>query len=243
MVRDGVFNTKLPVTGSHEGSGTVVGVGSAVENFQIGDRVMAGIAYHPCGTCVDCQSEKNAQYCEQLGGHLGVTTDGFFAEYARIDATTAAKLPDQVSFKTAAPMACAGSTVWRAVLQTGLKRGEWLALVGSGGGLGHLGIQFAKALGLKVVGIDARDEGLELTKEAGADVVVDVRKGQAQVVEEVQKITDGKGVDATVNLSDAQSAAATACAVTKMHGLVVQVAQVRVPATPYHSPTNERGKN
>lgn len=105
MVHEGIMGTKLPCTGSHEGSGTVVAVGSSVKDFKIGDRVMSGIIYHPCGACGDCLGPKNYQnYCAHSGGYLGVTTDGFFAEYARIDATQAAKIPDRVSFETAAPL-------------------------------------------------------------------------------------------------------------------------------------------
>lgn len=155
-----------------------------------------------------------------------MTHDGFFAEYAIADARTSSKLPNAVSFETAAPMACAGSTVWRAVLQAELKEGLWLAIVGSGGGLGHLGIQFAKALGLKVIGIDARDEGLALSKKFGADVVIDARKGDEAVIKEVHKVTGDLGADASITVSDAKTAAATACALTKMHGTMVQVAQV-----------------
>lgn len=84
-------------------------------------------------------------------------------------------------------------------------------------------MQFAKAIGIKVIGIDARDEGLALTKEHGADVVVDARKGKEAVVEEVKKVTGGEGADATVNVSDANSAAAMACAITKTHGKMIQV--------------------
>lgn len=153
--------------------------------------------------------------------------DGAFAEYLVCDGKEACKLPDAVSFETAAPLACAGCTVYRGVVQAKLKKGQWLGIVGSGGGLGHLGIQFAKAMGLKVVGVDARDVGLELSKQNGADVVVDAREEKNKVVQEVQSATGGEGVDATVNLSDAKSAAATACAITKMHGTVVQIAQVR----------------
>ena len=226
MVQNGVFNTALPVTASHEGAGTVVAIGSAVTNFKIGDRVMSGIPLHPCGRCHDCLGpEKQKQYCENIKGHVGVTTDGCFAEYARVDSRSSTVLPDAVSFLSAAPLACAGRTVWRAVLQTELKAGEWVCFVGSGGGLGHLGVQFAKALGLKVIGIDARDEGLGLTKEYGADVVVDARKGKEEAVKAVREVTGGMGADATVNLSDASSAAGLACAVTKMHGLMVQIAQ------------------
>jgi alcohol dehydrogenase, propanol-preferring len=95
-------------------------------------------------------------------------------------------------------------------------------------------VQFAKAVGLRVVGVDARDEGLALSKEMGADVVVDAREGKQKVVERVKEATGGVGVDATINVSDHETAAATACAITKLHGRVVQIAlpaQVSIPAT------------
>lgn len=126
---------------------------------------------------------------------------------------------------SAAPLACAGRTVWRSIVRAELKAGEWIAFVGSGGGLGHLGVQFAKALGLRVIGVDARDEGLELSKEYGADVVLDAREGKDEVVEAVRGVTGGQGADATVCLSDHETAAGLACAVTKMHGRMVQIAQ------------------
>lgn len=229
MVQHGVFGCPLPQTASHEGSGTVVAVGgeeASKRGFKEGDRVMVGIPLHPCGRCGDCLGPENqTQYCGNVEGMVGVHIDGCFAEYVKCDSRTTTKLPDQVSFLSAAPLACAGRTVWRAVLQTGLKKGEWLAIVGSGGGLGHLGVQFAKALGLQVIGVDARDEGLELTTKYGADVVVDARKGKEAVVKEVQAVTNGQGADATVNLSDHQTAAGLACAITKMHGDVIQIAQ------------------
>ncbi|KAI7003931.1 hypothetical protein D0867_13268 [Hortaea werneckii] len=239
MIQSGVFGSasQLPQTASHEGAGTVVAVGSeeiaTAAGFHVGSRVMCGLPLHPCGHCLDCLGPENqTQYCTKIAGHVGVTAPGCFAEYVKVDARSTTPLPDQVSFLSAAPLACAGRTVWRAVLQTGLKAGEWIAIVGSGGGLGHLGCQFAKALGLQVIGVDAREEGLALTKENGADVVVDARKGKAEAVKEVHAVTNGHGADATVNLSDAETAAALACAVTKMHGLMVQVAQpneVKIP--------------
>lgn len=225
MVQAGTFSTALPCTASHEGAGTVVAVGSEVSGFAPGDRVMCGLPLHPCGACPDCLGPENQrQYCTNVE-MVGVHTNGCFAEYVKCDSQSTAKLPDEVSFMSAAPLACAGRTVWRSVLQTELKAGEWIALVGSGGGLGHLGVQFAKALGFKVVGIDARDEGLALTKEYGADVVADVRKGKEEVVKAVQAVTGGQGADATVCLSDHETAAGLACAVTKMHGRMVQIAQ------------------
>ena len=227
MVTAGVMGTALPCTGSHEGTGTVVARGSFVEGFSKGDRVMAGLPRNRCGHCPDCLGpEGYRQYCPNLEGYVGVTLDGAFAEYVVVDARESCIIPDEVSFETAAPLACAGCTIWRGILQTGLKKGEAVGIVGAGGGLGHLGCRFAKALGLVVVGVDARDEGLRLAKEAGADVVVDARMEKEKVVEDVRKATNGMGVDATITVSDGPTAAALACAITRMHGTMVQIAQV-----------------
>lgn len=234
MVTAGGFGTSLPCIASHEGTGTVVAVGSAVSNFQKGDRVMAGLPRNRCGHCHDCLGpDRYKHYCRNLEGYGGITLDGAFAEYMIADARESSKVPDKVSFETAAPLACAGVTVWRGVLQAELKAGETIALVGAGGGLGHLGCQFARALGLQVIGIDARDEGLELAKASGANVVIDARQGKEKVVGEVQKVTNGMGADATVNVSDNVEAAALACAVTKMHGTMVQIAQPDLVSIPY----------
>lgn len=227
MVSAGRMGTPLPCTASHEGTGTVIALGSSVTDFAPGDRVMAGLPRDRCGHCSDCAGpDALRHYCDKIKGYVGVTLDGAFAEYMVVDARESSRIPDAVSFATAAPLACAGVTMWGGLLRAGLEAGETVALVGAGGGLGHLGCKFGKALGLRVVGIDARDEALELARECGADVVVDARGGDDGVVEEVERITDGRGVDATINLSDASSAAGLACAVTKKHGLMVQIAQV-----------------
>jgi len=219
MVLEGIMGTKLPCVASHEGAGTVVKVGSAVQSFKVGDRVLCSLTYHRCGVCGDCIGpEKDRQYCQNNGGALGVTRDGSFAEYEIVDGRECSLLPDNLSFQSAAPLACAGITVWGGLVRADLKAGESIAIVDGGGGLGHLGVQFAKALGLHVIAIDARDEGLALAKECGSGTVIDVRKGKENVVE-VHKVTGGKGADATINVSDHDSAAATSAAVTKMHGI------------------------
>ncbi|KAI1417933.1 GroES-like protein [Hypoxylon sp. FL1857] len=215
MVASGVFHTRLPVTASHEGAGTIVAIGTEVKpsHFKPGDRVMCGLPLHPCG-------------------HVGVHIDGCFAEYVRVDERFTTKLPDEVRLRDAAPLACAGRTIWRGVKMADLKAGEWLAIIGSGGGLGHLGVQFAKAMGVNVLGIDARGEGLRVSSECGADVVVDARKGKAEVVGQVQSVTGGEGAHAAIVLADAEGATALAAAVTRMHGTVVQLAQpdeVKIP--------------
>lgn len=229
MVSAGIMGTKLPCTASHEGCGEVVALGSSVADFRVGDRVMAGLPKHRCGHCADCLGpEELKHYCPNIKGHVGVTLDGAFAEYMVVDARESSRIPEGVSYETAAPLACAGTTIWGGLVRAGLKAGETVALVGAGGGLGHLGCQFAKAMGLQVVGIDARDEGLDLAKTSGAQIVIDARGGKEKVVEEVRKVTNGLGVDSALTISDAPDAAALACAITKMHGTMVQIAQVRI---------------
>ena len=227
MVSRGQFPTKLPCIASHEGSGTVVRLGSKVTALKVGDRAMADIPANRCQECDDCRGpEVYRQYCQHIDGYVGVTIDGAFAEYMRADSRESCVIPDGVSFETAAPLACAGCTIYRALLQTGLRAGMTVGIVGAGGGLGHIGIQMGKAMGLRVVGVDARDEALKLAKECGADVVIDVRKKKEEIVNEVHEVTGGKGVDASITISDHQTAAALACAITVMHGTMVQIAQV-----------------
>jgi alcohol dehydrogenase, propanol-preferring len=127
----------LPLTMSHEGTGTVVARGSAVKGFQLGDRVMSGITFHPCGKCEACNPPPGkdwAQYCFSNGGATGITSDGAFAEYHVVDARTSCKCPDEVPFLTAAPLACAGVTVYRAVkiASETVSPDGWLAIVGAG---------------------------------------------------------------------------------------------------------------
>ncbi|PQE03441.1 alcohol dehydrogenase protein [Rutstroemia sp. NJR-2017a BBW] len=216
MVSSGVFGTSLPCTASHEGAGTVVAVGSAIQDIKLGDRVLCGIIYHRCGECFDCKGPEELRHHCEKAAYLGVKTHGAFAEYEVVDGRECCVLPENVGFQTAAPLACAGVTVWGGLARAGLTAGETVAIVGAGGGLGHLGIQFAKALGLKVIAIDARDEALQLAEDSGADVVIDARQPKEKVVEEVKNATGGMGADATINVSDHTTAAATAVAVTKM---------------------------
>ncbi|EXJ61032.1 hypothetical protein A1O7_05185 [Cladophialophora yegresii CBS 114405] len=225
MVLEGLFPVNLPLTASHEGAGTVAAVGSAVTEFKLGDRVMSGQLCNPCGQCEDCLGpDDQKQYCTNTRGAIGVGVDGAFADYHVTDSRAACLLPDEISFADGASLACAGRTVYRAIKTSGVQPGRFLAIVGAGGGLGHLGIQFALAKGIEVIAIDARDGALELCREVGAKHVLDARAGQESVVAQVRKITGGHGADSTINLSGHSAALISACAVTRNHGTMVQVA-------------------
>ncbi|KAL2785342.1 NAD(P)-binding protein [Aspergillus keveii] len=229
MVQSGLFRSKTPLIPLHEGAGTVVSAGPAVTRCRVGDRVLCHVINNLCGNCSACTGPEEANlYCDRVGSAPGISRDGAFAEYMLVDSRTAARIPDSVDFATAAPLACAGGTVWKALLHAGLKPGQWLGVVGAGGGLGHITVLFAKKMGLKVVGVDARDEGLGLSRECGADVVLDARSGKRAVAKEALAATGGGGVDAVINASGHDDAAALACAITRKHGLLVQVAHARL---------------
>lgn len=233
MVVHGQFGHNLPFTASHEGAGTVIALGTDVNDFAPGDRILCGLIYGLCGHCADCQGpEHERQYCPAMQS-LGCTMDGLFAEYVVVDAREASLLPANLSFQSAAPLACAGTTVWGGLQRAGLQPGAWVAIVGAGGGLGHLGVQFARALGLRVIGIDARDEALALAQDCGADAVLDARRGKAVVAREVQEITGQTGADSVLVVSDHVTASALGAAVTKRHGVLVQIAQPADVVIPY----------
>lgn len=99
---------------------------------------MAGLPRNRCGHCPECVGDGNyRQYCRNVWGHVGVTLDGCFAEYVVVDGRESCCIPEKVSFETAAPLARAGVTIFRGLLQTGLVKGETVGLMGAGGGLGH----------------------------------------------------------------------------------------------------------
>ncbi|RYP44980.1 hypothetical protein DL768_008617 [Monosporascus sp. mg162] len=236
MVQDGVFQSALPITMSHEGTGVVAATGSSVTAFKPGDRVVSGLVQNTCGQCESCDAPAGQdwkQYCVAPGGVIGIRSDGAFAQYHVADSRMSCHVPDGVSLLTAAPLACAGVSVYRAVRMARVQPGCYLAIVGAGGGLGHFGVQFAKARGLTVIAIDARDGGLELARQVGADHVLDARAGKEQVVAQVHALTGGRGVDAVVNVSDHPTTTALSAAITRQHGTVILVAQPEEVTLPF----------
>ncbi|KAF8309504.1 GroES-like protein [Clavulina sp. PMI_390] len=252
--KPGVDPSPSQLAGSHEPTGVIVQLGSDAATkggFKLGDRIAAAGGAGMCDTCEDCTMTYSAegspvtlkynQHCAHQSGFVGVwTLPGAFQEYTLVDYRFAVRLPDNMTFADAAPLTCAGLTAFRALQvaraqsQPPLKEDDWIAVLGSGGGLGHLLVQFAKAVNLKVIGIDARSEGLELTRRARADVTIDaLAGGNDGVVKAVQAATGGRGVSASIILTEHPTASATACAITKTHGTAVIVALpadgVRVP--------------
>jgi len=175
--------TKLPLIVGHEVAGKVVEVGPGVRELKIGDRVGVPWIYWTCGECEFCR-EGNENLCVKQK-ITGVTVNGGYAEFIKAPASHATRIPDSVSSVQAAPLFCAGVTVYRAIMQAKPQRGQRLAVFGVGG-LGHLAIQIAVHLGLEVSAVDVADDKLALARSLGA--VNAFNAATANVVKEIRRL-------------------------------------------------------
>ncbi len=139
-----------------------------------------------CGRCEHCITGWET-LCEQQQ-NTGYSVDGGFAEYVVADPDYVGHLPKGLDYGPAAPVLCAGVTVYKGLKQTDTKPGDWVLISGIGG-LGHLAVQYAKAMGRRVAAVDIADEKLELARELGADAVFNAANGDA--VKEVQSQIGG----------------------------------------------------
>jgi propanol-preferring alcohol dehydrogenase len=156
---------KRPLILGHEIAGHVVEKGPAVHDLQIGDRVGVPWIYWSCGDCEFCR-EGNENLCTRQK-ITGVTVDCGYAEFVKAPASHALKIPDGLSALEAAPLFCAGLTVYRALKGAGIVPGQRLAVFGIGG-LGHLAVQVGRAFSGEVTAIDISEEKLELARSFGA---------------------------------------------------------------------------
>jgi propanol-preferring alcohol dehydrogenase len=174
---------KRPLILGHEIAGKVIEKGANVQNLEIGDRVGVPWIYWSCGECEFCK-EGNENLCTKQK-ITGVTVDGGYAEYFKAPASHALKVPDGLSSVEAAPLFCAGVTVYRALKQSEISSGQRLAIFGLGG-LGHLAVQIAGEFGVEVTAVDISDEKLARAKSLGAARALNNASGDA--VKEIRKM-------------------------------------------------------
>jgi 2-desacetyl-2-hydroxyethyl bacteriochlorophyllide A dehydrogenase len=184
----------LPITLGHEIAGEVEWAGSQVTNIKAGDRV--ALHYNiSCGECYYCKSG-NEQFCasvKMLGHHI----DGGYAEYVVVPERNAIPLPDEISFTAGATLMCASATALHALRKGRVKAGETVAVFGVGG-LGLSAIQLAKAMGaVEVYAVDIQPDKLELASEYDA---IPIDAGRVEAVDEIRKMTKGKGVDVALEM-------------------------------------------
>lgn len=230
---------KFPHIGSHEFAGTVVALldtpSDIAKKYPPGTRLgVPGRGYNVCGSCFECK-DPSTDYvgygyrCPNASSN-GLSKDGGFGEFVVVDARQVAALPDGMDAVTAAPLMCAGVTIYNALKKCNLSPGQWVAIVGAGGGLGNLGLQFASAMELNTVGVDAADGPLKLAKSLGAKAtIVDVRSTPAEEVVLKLGAQDQKldradmGVDAAIILPESQAGYDYGVKLLRNHGICVVV--------------------
>ncbi len=176
----------VPFIPGHEGAGFVAAVGQGVKHLKEGDRVGIAWLHSACGYCEFCLAGWETLCLAQQNS--GYSVNGSFAQYALGQADYLGRIPDKLSFIDAAPILCAGVTTYKGLKETKARPGEWVVISGVGG-LGHVAVQYAKAMGLHVAAIDIGPEKMELARSLGAEVTVDAK--QEDPVQVIQKKIGG----------------------------------------------------
>jgi propanol-preferring alcohol dehydrogenase len=215
----------MPLIGGHEGAGIVVAKGSLATNVQIGDQV--GIKWLN-GSCLNCSfcSSGDEQLCSQalLSGY---TVDGTFQQYAIAKATHVTQIPAECSLEDVCPILCAGLTAYKGLKVSGIRPGQYVAIVGAGGGLGCLALQYAKAISARSIAIDSGHDKLQMCKELGAEACIDFHESK-NLEEDIKAATpDGLGPQAILILATHQEPFQHASRYVRSHGCVVCIGMPR----------------
>ncbi|WP_433695981.1 alcohol dehydrogenase [Paraburkholderia phenoliruptrix] len=203
LTKEGLWpGLQFPRVPGHEIAGVIDALGSGIEGWTVGQRV--GVGWHGghCGRCARCR-QGDFVLCERAQVP-GISYDGGYAEFVVAPVEALASIPDDLSDADAAPLLCAGITTFNALRNSGARAGDVVAILGIGG-LGHLGVQFARKMGFRTVAIARGQDKAALAKELGAHHYVDSRAGN--VAEELQKLGGARVILATVTSGKAMSAA------------------------------------
>lgn len=162
----------LPFIPGHEGVGHVAALGTGVSHVKEGDAVGVPWLHSACGQCEYCLTGWETLCPFQQ--NTGYSVNGGFAEYVVAPAAYVGRLPGQVNFTEIAPILCAGVTTYKGLKETQARPGEWVVISGVGG-LGHVAVQYAKAMGLHVAAVDVGEDKLQLARTLGADLTVNAK--------------------------------------------------------------------
>ncbi|ALA52839.1 zinc-dependent alcohol dehydrogenase [Shouchella clausii] len=207
---------KLPLIPGHEGVGIVEEIGEGVTSIKVGDRVGIPWLYSACGECEYCLTGRETLCPDQL--NAGYSVDGGYAEYCKAPANYIVKIPENLDFAEVSPIFCAGVTTYKALKVADAKAGDWVAIYGIGG-LGHVALQYAKAMGYNVVAVDIMEDKLELAKRLGADLTVNGL--QVDPVQEIKEKVGG--VQAAISVAVTKKAFEQAYGSVKRGGTLVVV--------------------
>jgi propanol-preferring alcohol dehydrogenase len=157
----------VPFTPGHEGIGRVVAIGKGARQIKEGDMVGVPWLFDACGLCDYCLTGRETM-CESAR-YGGYSANGGFAEYCVAPAAYVARIPDGLDAVSAGPIICAGVTTYKGIKVADCHPGDWFVVSGVGG-LGHLAVQYATAMGLRVAAVDVADDKLELARKLGASL-------------------------------------------------------------------------
>ncbi|MCW2998307.1 MAG: zinc-binding dehydrogenase [Solirubrobacterales bacterium] len=200
-VAGGFPGVTYPVVPGHEIAGVIDEVGAGVKGWEAGQRVGVGWFGGNCGYCEPCR-RGDFIGCRNAG-IPGVTFDGGYADYVVVPASALALIPEDLAAEDAAPLLCAGVTTFNALRNSGARGGDVVAVLGVGG-LGHLGVQFARKLGFRTVAIARGQEKEALARQLGAHHYID--STTQNPAKELQALGGAKIVLATVTNSAAMTA-------------------------------------
>jgi propanol-preferring alcohol dehydrogenase len=228
----------LPFTPGHEGAGIVVALGSGVTHLKEGDRVGIAWLHSACGYCEFCLSGWETLCPKQKNS--GYSVNGSFAQYAVAQADYLGRIPDNLSFVDAAPILCAGVTTYKGLKETEARPGAWVVISGVGG-LGHVAIQYAKAMGLHVAAVDLGPEKMALAKKLGAELAIDAKTQDPPA--EIQKQIGGApwsagdgGLDHRFQAGDRNAPSRWHMRAERLASGRVSGADLRCCAQPLHHP-------
>jgi propanol-preferring alcohol dehydrogenase len=182
----------LPRVPGHEVVGRIEALGSAAFRWKVGQRVGVGLIAGEDGVCEPCRRGDIVNCQNPVVS--GVTTDGGYAEVMIAEARALCSVPDELTSAEAAPLLCAGITTYNALRNAGLRGGDLVAVQGVGG-LGHLGIQFARQMGFRTVAIGRGREKEKLARDLGAHIYIDTADDDAAAV--LQRMGGARAILAT----------------------------------------------
>ncbi len=166
----------LPLIPGHEVTGHVAALGSGVESFKIGEPVGVPWMFSACGVCEFCLAGQET-ICPQ-GESTGYSKPGGYAEFMTAPAAFVGRLPRDADLFALAPILCAGVTTYRGLKRCGLRPGQWVTVLGVGG-LGHIALQYAHAMGLRLAAVDINEGKLRLARRLGAELVANAAEVDA----------------------------------------------------------------
>jgi len=204
----------LPFIPGHEAIGSVAKIGKGVLGLKEGDIVGVPWLHDACGCCEYCTTGWET-LCESQH-NTGYSVDGGYAEYAIAAARYVGRIPAGADLIAMAPILCAGVTTYKGLKETEARPGEWVVISGIGG-LGHVAVQYAKAMGLHVVAVDVADDKLALARKLGADVTANALHDD--VIAKVVKETGG-GAHGVLVTAVSNSAFGQAIGMARRHGTV-----------------------